>query len=185
MFYSAKKNTWFDPNFRAKYEANNAWPDDAKEYSRDVYDAVVSNRPENKIMVPDDSGCPTLVDMLPPVRTRDSLLDEISAKRWQVETGGIFVSGIHAATDRESQAQLNNVYTSLKAGLITETSWKDAEGGFTMITLAELEPVAHAVATHVSACFAAEQAHSEAINLLQHQDDIDAYDIESGWPANK
>ncbi|HHO0771198.1 TPA: DUF4376 domain-containing protein [Aeromonas hydrophila] len=182
MWYSAKQNTWFDPKCRSIYEVNGTWPDDAKEYSVEVYHSVVTNRPANKIMIPGDSGHPTLSYPMKPARTKESLLAELADKRWQVETGGIVVAGIRAATDRESQAQLNNVYVSLKAGLIINTPWKDADGYFKVMTLSDIEPIAHAVASHVSACFSAEQSQSDSIGALLNQADIDAYDINSGWP---
>lgn len=62
MFYSAKKNQWFAPEFRADYEASGIWPDDAKEYPREAFDETVSNRPADKIMVPDSNGDPSLAD---------------------------------------------------------------------------------------------------------------------------
>lgn len=62
MFYSKSKNTWFDSAFKADYEASGIWPADAKEYSRDVFDETVSNRPADKIMVPDSNGDPSLAD---------------------------------------------------------------------------------------------------------------------------
>ena len=48
--------------------------------------------------------------------------------------------------------------------------------------MTDLEPVALAVGAHVRACFAAEQAHSEAISAMMTQDELDAYSIEEGWP---
>lgn len=174
--YAASTGGFYDTRIHGK-----EIPSDAVEISAEYHAELMAAA----AIVPDERGYPIASAMPTQPRTKSSLLADVEAKRWQVETGGIFVSGLHAATDRESQAQLNNVYTSLKAGLITETSWKDADGGFTMMTLASLEPVAHAVATHVSACFAAEQTHAEAINSLQNQAAIDAYDIESGWPPNR
>lgn len=66
MFYSAKRNTWFDPDSRGAYEAGGGWPSDAVEYPREVFDTVVSNRPTDKIMVSDESGRPVLVDLPAP-----------------------------------------------------------------------------------------------------------------------
>ncbi|WP_429052843.1 DUF4376 domain-containing protein [Aeromonas rivipollensis] len=184
MFYSATKNAWFNPVFRHEYELSGSWPDDATEYQLEVFDEVVRKRPPNKIMVPDSNGHPVLQDLTHPIRTNASLLDKVAAKRWEVETGGITISGAPIKTDRESQAKLTSAYTSLKGGLITDTPWKAADGSFTLVTLAELEPVAQAVADHVRACFAAERSHNDAIALLQTQEELDAYDIHTGWPPN-
>lgn len=62
MFYSASKNTWFDPVLRSDYEKIGLWPEDAKEYPPEVFEMTVSNRPINKIMVPGADGAPILTD---------------------------------------------------------------------------------------------------------------------------
>lgn len=116
---------------------------------------------------------------------KSSLLAEIAAKRWQVEIGGISVAGIPIATEREDQAMLNSVYVALKGELIPSTPWKAADGSFTLVTLPMLEPIVQAVAAHVQACFAAEQEHCEAIAHLATQAELEAYDINAGWPTNR
>ncbi|WP_429139263.1 DUF4376 domain-containing protein [Aeromonas veronii] len=121
----------------------------------------------------------------PPIatnRTANKLLADVSLKRWLVETGGILVAGIPIKTDRESQAQIFSVYASLNIGIINDTVWKNADGSFVMATISQMEPIAKAVAEHVRACFAAEETHFTSIYALQNQADIDAYDIDAGWP---
>jgi len=131
----------------------------------------------------DKDDYPVAIAAPAPVRTKTSLLADVAEKRWQVETSGIVIAGHHITTDRESQAQLFSAYTSLKSGLINDTAWKTADGHFTQVTLPELEPIAQAVALQVRACFAAEEAHSKAINDMQTQTELDAYDINTGWPS--
>ena len=123
----------------------------------------------------------------PPVRTaqmaRAEKLAALAALRYQKETGGITLAGVAVRTDRESQAQLNGAYVSLKEGLIPDTPWK-AANGWMPLTFADIAPIAQAVAAHVRACFAAERAHAQAIAQLP--DDVaalDGYDISTGWPA--
>lgn len=77
MFYSAERNTWFDPDFRGTYEAGGGWPSDATEYPQEVFDAVVSNRQADKVMVPDESGHPVLVDLPPLPVTAANLCAQI------------------------------------------------------------------------------------------------------------
>ncbi|MDM5094376.1 DUF4376 domain-containing protein [Aeromonas rivipollensis] len=185
MFYSATKNTWFHPSFRHDYELSGAWPDDATEYPREVFDDVVSRRPADKIMVPDANGCPVLQDPPQPDRTKASLLSDVAAKRWQVETGGISIGSTPIATDRESRSQLTSVYSDLQNSLIADTPWKAADGSFTLVTRAEIEAAAQAVAAHVRACFAAEQAHAVAIEALHTQAELDSYDIHTDWPSGR
>lgn len=103
----------------------------------------------------------------------DKTLDEIKEDfkkqladhRWTIETRGITVFGNSIKTDRESQATLSAAYTSLKNGLLTQTDWK-SDSGWTTVTLVELEPIASAVANHVSQCFSAEKTVSNSIDLL-------------------
>ncbi|QLG87640.1 hypothetical protein HQ393_04880 [Chitinibacter bivalviorum] len=72
MFYSVKNNTWYAPDFRADYEAAGTWPDDAKEYPREVYDEVVTNRPADKVMIADKNGDPILADPPPPTSEQEA-----------------------------------------------------------------------------------------------------------------
>lgn len=120
-----------------------------------------------------------------PIRTatqaRAEKLASLAARRYAEETGGIVVGGLSVATDRESQAMVNGAYSSLKDGLILDTEWKGSNG-WMVVTLAEIQPIAQAVAMHVRACFANERVHTIAINTLP--DDvarIDNYDITTGW----
>ncbi|GJA54981.1 hypothetical protein KAM348_24040 [Aeromonas caviae] len=157
-------------------------PADAVYISAETHAALLDAQSSGQLITTDESGHPIAIDPPQPVRTVTSLLAEIADKRWEVETGGITVAASQIKTDRESQSQLNIAYTSLKSGLIADTRWKDADGLFTNVTLAELEPIAKAVATHVRACFAAEESHNDAITLLKTQAELDAYDINAGWP---
>lgn len=157
-------------------------PAGAVEISAEQHSALMQAQSNGKQISADENGYPIAIDPPQPVRTKASLLAEVAAKRWRVETGGILIGVTPISTDRESQAQLASAYTSLKGGLIADTPWKSADGSFTLVTLAEIEPVAQAVAAHVRACFTAEQAHSEAINLLDTQKKLNAYDVNAGWP---
>jgi hypothetical protein len=125
----------------------------------------------------------------PPVLTveqaRAAKLVALAAERWEREVAGIVIGGLTIKTDRESQAALTSAYVSLKYGLIPSTPWK-GEDGWAVVTLPQLEPIAEAVALHVSSCFANEKTHADAIAALP--DDaglIDAYDISTGWPGGE
>jgi len=178
MFYSKSTSGFYDTEIHG-----NAIPSDAVEITGKQHAALMQAQSEGKQIVADEKGYPIAINSPQPVRTKESLIAEVAAKRWKIETGGIVVAGHSIATDRESQAQLNNAYTSLKSGLIADTPWKSADGSFTLVTLTELEPFAQAVATHVRACFFAEQAHDEAISALGVQAELDSYDVNAGWPV--
>ena len=86
-----------------------------------------------------------------------NLLQELADIRWQKETGGITIDGMEILTDRESQSQLANAYSSLREGFLFNTRWKSVNGWQTVDT-ETMEPIARAVALHTAACFAAEEA---------------------------
>lgn len=123
----------------------------------------------------------------PPPRTlvdaRNDKLQFLAETRYHRETAGIAVGGVLVMTDRQSQAALTGAYTSLKNGLLTSIDWKAAVGVWVSLSLAQVEPMAQAVAAHVQACFTAERAHAEAIAVLATVEAVDAYDISTGWPA--
>lgn len=177
MYYAKSTNGFYDAAIHG-----DSIPADAVEITSEYHAALMQAQGEGKQITSDENGSPLAIDPPQPVRTKESLLADVAAKRWEVETGGINISGAPIKTDRESQAQLTSAYTSLSGGLIVDTPWKATDGSFTLVTLAEIEPIAQAVAAHVRACFAAEQAHSEAINGLDEQAELDAYDIATGWP---
>lgn len=159
-------------------------PADAVEITAAEYAALLTAQSSGKQIIADENGNPIAIDPPPPIRTQQSLLADVAAKRWVVETGGITVAGTPIATDREAQSLLNSAFVDLQSGLISDTQWKATNGTFTLFTLVQLEPVAQAVAAHRRACFAAEQAHVAAINALEAQAELDAYDIDDGWPPN-
>jgi len=178
MFYSQSTLGFYSQEFHC-----DNIPSDAVEITADYHAELMEAQSSGKVISADDFGYPIAIDPAKPVRTIESLLAEVAAKRWQVETDGIMVAGVPIATDREAQSLLNSAFIDLQSGLINDTQWKAANGTFTLVTLVQLEPVAQAVAAHRRACFAAEQVHAEAINALETQAELDAYDINTDWPS--
>lgn len=179
IYYSNSTAGFYDQNVHS-----NTLPNDGVEITTEYYVELLQAQSEGRQISANETGYPVAIDPPKPVRTKAALLAEVAAKRWAVETGGVIVGGSPIATDRESQAQLTSAYTSLKNGLIENTPWKATDGTFNLVTLPQIEPVAQFVAAHVRACFAAEQAHDEAIQSLTTQSELDAYDINAGWPQN-
>ncbi|AWB06819.1 hypothetical protein A6A40_17355 (plasmid) [Azospirillum humicireducens] len=109
-----------------------------------------------------------------------------TAKRHEVETGGIIVAGASIRTDRESQSLINGAYSLARDMLAGDVQtmpidFKGADGW------AEIEPatmlaIGRAVALHVQACFRAERALHEAIDAAETAEAVMAVDIASGWP---
>lgn len=102
--------------------------------------------------------------LMPLEQARKALLGVLANRRWEVETGGItLANGTEVLTGTSDQARLAATYSRLKAGTITETRWKFANG-WRWVTAADLQLVDEAQAAHVDACFRAEAEVDELIN---------------------
>lgn len=125
----------------------------------------------------------------PRVITAESLKAEITALRWQHETGGLTLpSGVRVATGIEDQNRITSVIANAQVAGVEKVDFKAASGWLT-VTVQELQAIAAAIAVHVQACFTAERMHHEAIDALTEQNEGEAlqtalatYDVASGWP---
>lgn len=113
---------------------------------------------------------------------RQTILGELAAHRYRVETGGIEVNGTLVRTDRESQAQINSAYTSLREGFVATADFKGANGWVT-ITLEEITPIATAVARHAQGCFTAERRVAEQIAAATDATALNAIHIRQEFEA--
>ena len=125
------------------------------------------------VLVPPDSPAPvvTLDDAKQRLRERATQL------RWEHETGGINVGGVRVLTGTEDQNRIASALIGAPATLDFK-----AESGWVTLTLAELQGIAAAITAHVQACFSAERIHHEAIDALETLEEVQEYDIETGWP---
>ncbi|WP_256805989.1 DUF4376 domain-containing protein [Pseudomonas kurunegalensis] len=106
-----------------------------------------------------------------------ALQDQLASYRFTFEVAGLELSdGLRVQTDRESQAQLFNSYNQLASGLIPDTDWK-GWNGWQVANLAQLKPIAQAVAAHVRGCFRGEKAVSDAIQAAKTVAEVEAIDI--------
>jgi hypothetical protein len=117
---------------------------------------------------------------LPPEDTRAELRRQVTAIRWQKETGGITVGGMGVNTGIDDQNRIASVLTVMALGIET-IDFKIATGWVTL-TAAEVQAVAKAIGTHVQACFSAERAHHAAIAKLASN--ATTYDVSIGWPSS-
>jgi hypothetical protein len=84
--YSPSKNTFYPPEFRDDYEASGTWPDDGIEVDDEIFHAVVSNRPLDKIMVCDEDGYPCLADRPAPTTAELQAQTNAEARAYLAET---------------------------------------------------------------------------------------------------
>jgi hypothetical protein len=113
---------------------------------------------------------------------RQGLRERATARRWEVETGGITLpGGVRVLTGKADQDRITSVIVNATAAGIEAVDFK-ADSGWVLLNVEELKTVARGIALHVQACFSAERAHHEAINLLATPEAAEAYDITVGWP---
>jgi hypothetical protein len=110
-----------------------------------------------------------------------SLKADATAARWNHETGGITIGGVQVGTTLDDQNRLSGVLSAIQLGGLESVDFK-AQSGWTQLTAEQLQGIALAISNHVQACFTAERAHHEAIDLLDGIAFCQAYDVTQGWP---
>ncbi len=108
----------------------------------------------------------------------------VTAHRWLIETGGLTLQdGTRVLTGIEDQ---NRIATSIQgmrdAGKVS-VDFKAASGWVTL-TLDQLVAVSTAIVAHVEACFSNERALHEAIDACTDVSELEAIDINAGWPGS-
>ena len=122
-----------------------------------------------------------LADAMQALRTQ--LLQAVTARRWEVETGGITLpGGVQIATTTQDQNRIATVISTAALGGVETVEFKAASGWATL-TLDQVRGIAAAIAIHVQACFAAERAHHAAIDGLQTLQELQMYNVGLGWPG--
>lgn len=106
----------------------------------------------------------------------------IQAERERRKGAGYMAAGHRFHSDPDSRIQqlgLRMMGASIPAGL----KWKTMSGEFVDMTPALAAGIFAATAAGDTAIFAAAEAHRVAVNALTTLEEIEAYDIEGGWPA--
>lgn len=112
-------------------------------------------------------------------------LATLADKRWSAETGGVVVAGAPVKTDRESSSILTSAYVLAKDDPeYIVTNWKVDQGVFITLDANTIIALSTAVRTHVQACFDREAVLSALILAAADQTELDAIDIDTGWPTN-
>lgn len=111
------------------------------------------------------------------VKTMASWADQIAARRFEVETGGVTVEGVQINTDRDSQSLLAGAAFAASLDPGYQIKWKAATG-FVDLTGEQILGIASQVRAFVQACF-----NREAELLGAAADgSITAEMLEEGWP---
>lgn len=117
----------------------------------------------------------------------EELKAQATALRWRVMTRGMTLAGgMAVGTAIDDQNRITSVVANVAlAGLADqdEVDFKSASG-WVRISIAQVKQIAGAIGQFVQACYTAERAHHEAIDLLTTAQELHAYDVNAGWPAN-
>ena len=111
----------------------------------------------------------------------EALPGRIAATRYEHETGGTTVDGMHVATDRQSQALITGAFSSAKDAKETgepfSIRWKTA-GGWVELDADQMISLGRAVRAHVQACFDREKELTEAVADGTFEESM----LDEGWP---
>ncbi|HDS1694761.1 TPA: DUF4376 domain-containing protein [Pseudomonas putida] len=105
-------------------------------------------------------------------------MDQIAARRYQAEIGGIELAGLPIATDDRSKLLINGAAARATRDSSYVLKWKTDEG-FIDLPADQVLTMADAVADHVQACFDREAELQAAVA----DGTITAEMIEQGWPS--
>lgn len=84
----------------------------------------------------------------------EQLLAYAANKRWEVETGGITLSGVPVATDDRSKIMIMGARVAAQANPDWTTVWHGSDGGTYPLNAAAMVAISDAVEAHVNATFA-------------------------------
>lgn len=117
------------------------------------------------------------------------LLEELKAQttalRWRVMTGGIDIGGVSVGTTIDDQNRITSVVANAALTGLTdadEVNFK-ASSGWVRVTIGQIKAMAGAIGQHVQACYTAERTHHESIDILATPEQMNTYDVNSGWPS--
>ena len=113
---------------------------------------------------------------------RDELIaaqwaDQIAARRFEVETGGVTMAGVQINTERDSQSLLTGAAFAASIDPDYRIKWKAATG-FVDLSAQQIIGVASAVRAFVQACFNRE---AELLGAVA-DGSITSQMLEEGWP---
>jgi len=108
--------------------------------------------------------------------------NSLAWERYRREIAGIDVGGVQVDTSRESQSLITSAYISLRDGFVAEADWKTPTGVVRM-TLAEIEPIARAVAVHIQTLRTAESAVLDQLSSMTTIVEVLALDVAAAMDA--
>lgn len=153
-------------------------PTDAAPISKQRFNEVIANPAPGKVRSHDADGLPILIDPPIYIPTTDDHRSAIAARRWQAETAGIDVGGMHIDTDDRSKTLITGSAIKAMRDPDYSLNWKTPDG-FIQIPASQVLAMADAVSNHVQSCFNRESALLDALA----DGTFTAEMLEEGWPS--
>lgn len=114
---------------------------------------------------------------------KDKKMQDLAARRFMAEEGGTTLGNTPIATDRTTQGKVTAAYVKASADSnYTIAAWKGTDGTFSPLNATTIIAIADAIEAHVQACFANEATLSGQITAATTEAELDAVNIETGWP---
>ncbi len=110
-------------------------------------------------------------------------LADLAAYRYSKETAGITLNGALIKTDLESKVNLNGAVNRAILRPNSTVNWKISESVWIPIDAEQIIGIGLAVSDFIEDCFTCNMNHALAINALETVEDVQAYDVTTGWPA--
>lgn len=175
MFYSATTNGFYCAEVHG-----NKIPTDAIPVEWNIYTDLIG-----KHIVANEFGQPVLY--VAPTQTfeevRQELLQKITDYRYDLEVGGITLNGNAIGTDRDDQNSLANAVALIDL-VNPETIDFKARSGWITLTPDVIKAIACAVGQFKQACFSAERAHQEIVQVLEDSM-LASYNYTINWPSTE
>ena len=116
-------------------------------------------------------------------RAKVAKLQALADRRYRAQILCSFGGG-QAASDDTAAARISAAIGALEdAGQTGPVNWKFADGSWVPLSLSNLKLLRGAGVTHVQACFDMEAALAAEIGAATTTVDVNAIDIDSGWPT--
>lgn len=115
------------------------------------------------------SGVLNTISKAPPLEntfehSRRIKLGELAAWRYQLETSGVVINGVHYSTSREAQFNIATIVNNFNAGVIGTLNWKISNGSFVSLDKEQALEVSKVITKHVQTCFETEKIYTDHIN---------------------
>lgn len=114
---------------------------------------------------------------------KEALFEKLSDIRYQKEVGGTTFQNVPLKTDRESTAIITAAYITALGDPTFTMNWKVANGVFSTLTAEHIIAVGTVIRNHVQACFNHEMVISNLIHQATTKAELEAIDLEQGWPS--